>query len=80
MELVEKSADEDPVRDRLAHAADRLTEMEVEAATGAPKGARTPARATQRTGDRGRARETRAGRIDPALAKLRKGSTFPSVL
>ena len=44
MELVEKSADDDLVRDMLAYAAERLMEMEVEAATGAPRGARTPAR------------------------------------
>jgi putative transposase len=80
MELVEKSADEDLVRDMLAYAAERLMEMEVEAATGAPKGARTPARTTQRNGYRERGWETRAGRIDLAIPKLRKGSYFPSFL
>jgi transposase-like protein len=80
MELVEKSADEDLVRDMLAYAAERLMEMEVEAATGAPKGTRTPARATQRNGYRERGWETRAGRIDLAIPKLRKGSYFPSFL
>ena len=80
MELVEKSADEDLVRDMLAYAAERLMEMEVEAATGAPKGTRTPARTTQRNGYRERGWETRAGRIDLAIPKLRKGSYFPSFL
>jgi len=80
MELVEKSADEDLVRDMLAYAAERLMEMEIEAATGAPKGTRTPARTTQRNGYRERGWETRAGRIDLAIPKLRKGSYFPSFL
>jgi transposase-like protein len=80
IELVEKSADEDLVRDMLAYAAERLMEMEVEAATGAPKGTRTPARTTQRNGYRERGWETRAGRIDLAIPKLRKGSYFPSFL
>jgi transposase-like protein len=80
IELVEKQADEDLVRDMLAYAAERLMEMEVEAATGAPKGTRTPARTTQRNGYRERGWETRAGRIDLAIPKLRKGSYFPSFL
>ena len=80
VELVEKSADEDLVRDMLAYAAERLMEMEVGAATGAPKGTRTPARTTQRNGYRERGWETRAGRIDLAIPKLRKGSCFPSFL
>jgi putative transposase len=80
MELVEKSADEDLVRDMLADAAERLMEMEVEAAAGAPKGARTSARTAQRNGYRERGWETRAGRIDLAIPRLRKGSYFPSFL
>ena len=41
LELVEKEADGDLVCERLAFAAERLMELEVEAATGAPKGARS---------------------------------------
>ncbi len=80
MERVEKSAEEDPVRDMLADAADRLMEMEVDTATSALKGARTPRRAAQRDGYRERGWSTRAGRIDRAIAKLRKGSAFPGFL
>jgi hypothetical protein len=80
LELVEKEADGDLVREMLAFAAERLMELEVEAATGAPKGARSATRTTQRNGYRERAWETRAGRIDLAIPKLRKGSYFPSFL
>ncbi len=80
MELIEKEADADLVREMLAFAAERLMEMEVEATTGAPRGARSPTRAVQRNGYRERAWETRAGRVDLAIPKLRKGSYFPSFL
>ena len=80
IELVEKSADADLVREMLAFAAERLMEAEVEARTGAPKGARAPERATHRNGYRERGWETRAGRIDLAIPKLRKGSYLPSFL
>ena len=80
LELVEKDADGDLVREMLAFAAERLMELEVEAATGAPKGVRSAMRATHRNGYRERGWETRAGRIDLAIPKLRKGSYFPSFL
>ena len=80
LELVEKDADSDPVRDLLAFAAGRLMETEVEAATGTAKGASTASRTTQRNGYRERACQTRAGQIDLAIPKLRKGSYFPSFL
>lgn len=44
IELVEKQADGDLVPKMLAFAADRIMEAEVEARTGAAKGARTPMR------------------------------------
>lgn len=80
MELVEKSADADFVREMLAFAAERIMDAEVETLTGAPKGARSAARETQRNGYRERGWDTRAGRIDVAIPKLRKGSYFPSFL
>jgi len=48
--------------------------------TGAPAGQRSPDRLTHRTGYRERAWETRAGGIDLAIPKLRKGSYLPSFL
>jgi transposase-like protein len=44
LELVEKQADGDLVREMLAFAADSIMEAEVEARTGAAKGARSPLR------------------------------------
>jgi putative transposase len=80
LELVEKDADADPVRDMLALAAERIMEAEVEAAAGAAKGARTPVREAHRNGYRERDWDTRAGRIELAIPRLRKGSCFPSFL
>ena len=80
IELVEKEADGDLVREMLAFAAGRIMEAEVEARTGAVKGARTPMREVQRNGYRDRDLDTRAGRIALEIPKLRKGSYFPSFL
>jgi putative transposase len=80
IELVEKSADSDLVRAMLAFAAERLMEAEVEARTGAAHGTRDPGRQVQRNGYRERAWDTRAGRIELDIPKLRRGSYFPSFL
>jgi putative transposase len=80
LELVEKGADADLVRDLLAFAAERLMAAEVEQLTGAPCGARTPDRTNHRNGYRERGWETRVGRIGLAIPKLRKGSYFPTFL
>jgi putative transposase len=80
IELIEKGADADLIRDMLAFAAERLMSLEVEALTGVPAGVRSPDRLTHRNGYRERAWDTRAGRIDLAIPKLRKGSYFPAFL
>ena len=80
IELIEQGADSDLVREMLAFAAERMMDLEVEAKTGAPCGARTPGRFNHRNGYRDRVWDTRAGRIDLAIPKLRKGSYFPSFL
>ena len=49
LDLIEKSADGDLVREMLAFATERLMEAEVEARTGATHGARDPVRLVQRT-------------------------------
>jgi transposase-like protein len=80
IELIEKQADSDLVREMLAYAADRIMELEVELRTGAAKGARSPLREVQRNGYRERDWDTRAGRIALEIPKLRKGSYLPSFL
>ena len=79
-ELIEKRADTDFVRELLAFAAERLMAVEVESLTGAGHGERTPERINHRNGYRERAWETRAGRIDLRIPKLRQGSYFPAIL
>src|SRR4051794_30374326 len=79
-DLIEKTANADLVREMLAFAAERLMAMQVEALTGAPAGVRSPERLNHRNGYRERAWETRAGRIDLAIPKLRKSSYFPAFL
>jgi putative transposase len=80
LELVEKGADADLVRDLLAFAAERLMAAEVDRLTGAAAGVRSPDRINHRNGYRERGWETRAGRIGLAIPKLRKGSYFPAFL
>ena len=80
VELIEKRADADLVREMLAFAAARLMDLEVETLTGAPVGVRSPERLNHRNGYRERVWDTRAGRIDLAIPKLRKGSYFPAFL
>jgi putative transposase len=80
IELIEKSADTDLVREMLSFAAERLMDAEVEARTGAAHGVRDPARQVQRNGYRERVWDTRAGRIELEIPRLRKGSYFPSFL
>jgi putative transposase len=80
IELIEKGADGDFVREMLAFAAERLMEAEVEARTGAAHGVREPGRLVHRNGYRERPWETRVGRIDLDIPKLRKGSYLPSFL
>ena len=80
LDLIEKNADTDLVRAMLAFAAERLMALDVETLTGAPAGLRSPERLNHRNGYRERAWDTRAGRIDLAIPKLRKGSYFPAFL
>jgi putative transposase len=69
IELVEKQADGDLVREMLAFAAERIMEAEVEARTGAAKGARTPMREVQRNGYR-----AAIGTPEPAGSRWRSRS------
>jgi putative transposase len=79
-ELVEKGSDADLLREMIAFIADPMMDMDVEALTGAAHGERSPDRINQRNGDRQRLWETRAGAVELAIPKLRKGSYFPAFL
>jgi putative transposase len=78
--LLEKGSDEDLLKEMIGFVANRMMELEVEGLTGAPYGERSVARMNHRNGYRDRAWETRAGTVDLAIPKLRKGSYFPAFL
>lgn len=80
LELIEKGADADLVRELLAYASERLMAAEVDQLTGAAAGVRSPDRINHRNGYRERGWETRVGRIELAIPKLRKGAYFPAFL
>lgn len=79
-ELAEKGADADFIRQTLQQALQRLMEMDVEALCQAAYGQRSDDRINSRNGYRDRAYETRAGKVDLKIPKLRSGSYFPGFL
>lgn len=64
----------------LAFAAERMMELKIEARTVALAGTRSPERLNHRNGYHERGWDTRAGRIDLTIPKIRKGTYFPSFL
>jgi len=78
--LVEKGSDDDLLREMMAYVANRMMDLEVEGLTGAAHGERSATRTNHRNGYRERQWETRAGTVDLAIPKLRKGSYFPGFL
>jgi len=78
--LLEKGSDDDLLREMMAYVANRMMALDVEARTGAAHGERSPDRVNQRNGYRERQWETRAGTVELAIPKLRKGSYFPTFL
>ncbi len=70
----------DFVRESLRWVVEQLMEAEVSELIGAERGERTEDRATHRNGYRPRRWDTRAGELELAIPKLRKGSYFPSFL
>jgi adenine-specific DNA methylase len=78
--LLEKGSDDDLLREMISFVANRMMDLDVEGLTGATYGERSLARVNQRNGYRERSWETRAGTVDLAIPKLRKGSYFPGFL
>ncbi len=78
--LLEKGSDASVLREMIGFAAERLMELETEAACGAAHGERSTDRRVQRNGYRERDWETRAGTVELRIPRLRKGSYFPSFL
>ena len=76
--LVDEHAD--VLRESVRFMAQQLMEVEVSELVGAERGERTEDRATHRNGYRPRRWDTRAGELELQIAKLRRGSYFPSFL
>jgi putative transposase len=70
----------DFLRESLSWVVQQVMEAEVSELVGAARGERAPERMTHRNGYRARAWATRAGEIELAIPKLRRGSYFPSFL
>ena len=83
LEQLGKSAatgDVDFLRNAVKTMAEALMQLELAAKLGADRHERTPERLGQRNGYRSRAWDTRAGTIELAIPRPRRGSYFPSWL
>src|SRR5258707_12968904 len=78
--LLEKGSDATFLREMIGFAAQRLMELESEGLCGAGHGERSAERRNQRNGYRDRDWETRAGKVELRIPKLRRGSYFPGFL
>jgi putative transposase len=70
----------DFLRESLSWVVQQLMEAEVSELIGAERGERSAERLTHRNGYRARSWSTRAGEIELAIPKIRRGSYFPSFL
>lgn len=80
VQLLEKGADADLLREMIGYVAQRLMDAEVEGLVGAAHGQRSESRENWRNGYRERDWHTRCGTIALRIPKLRRGSYFPAFL
>lgn len=80
IELAEKHADGDFLRELGQYTLQRLMELEAQRQCGADRHARSEERVNQRNGYRDRQLDTRIGSLSLKIPKLRQGSYFPSFL
>ena len=73
-------ADVDVLRTVCQHALQRLVELEATAVVGAAPYEQTAERTTYRNGHRPKTLDTRVGRLEVEIPKLRSGSFYPSLL
>lgn len=78
--LLSEGPDHLVLAEMLGFVADQLMGLDADQLCGAGKHERSAGRANHRNGYRPRAWETRAGRVDLKIPKLRKGSYFPEFL
>jgi len=79
-DLAEKGPDVDMLRQMVQFMAQRMMDFDVESLCGAGYDEKSAERLNSRNGVRERAWETRAGRIELKIPKLRQGSYFPGFL
>ena len=72
--------DQDSLKEILEHTLQALIEAEAAAVIGAGRYERTPERQAQRNGYRPRTLDTRVGRLELGIPRLRLGSFLPSLL
>lgn len=78
--LLSETSDTHLLVEMLGFVADRLMALDVDQLCGGGTHERSADRVNHRNGYRSRAWETRAGRVDVKIPKLRKGSCFPVFL
>jgi putative transposase len=79
-DLAEKGPDVDMLRQMVQFMAQRMMDFDVESLCGAGYDEKSAERLNSRNGVRERAWETRAGRVELKIPKLRQGSYFPGFL
>jgi putative transposase len=78
--LTDRERGVDLVRELAQYLAQELIEVQATETIGAARYERSDERVTERNGHRDRVLTTKAGDLELAIPKLRKGSFFPSIL